>query len=92
MSYLYLIRDRATNAIKIGVSDNPQKRLRQLQTGSFGKLELLHTIECISHPAKHLEKRIHHWFRFNLKRGEWRILTEQELEFLMSHECDRAFW
>lgn len=40
---IYAIGDG--NKVKIGYSKNPQKRLKQLQTGHPNKLKLLHTWE-----------------------------------------------
>lgn len=40
---IYAIGDG--NKVKIGYSKNPQKRLKQLQTGQPNKLKLLHTWE-----------------------------------------------
>ena len=92
MSNVYLIRDRLTNAIKIGISKHPKKRLKQLQTGAVGKLELIHVIKCVKKPALYLEKRILSWFRFNEKRGEWRFLSPEEIAFLCEFDTDRNFW
>lgn len=91
-SYVYLIKDRLTNAIKIGISKHPNKRLKQLQTGAVGKLELIHVIKCVKKPALYLEKRIHHWFRENRKRGEWRFLSSEEIDFLCEFDTDLNFW
>jgi len=42
---IYFIHATTTNRVKIGYSENPQERLRQLQTGSPFTLQLLRTFE-----------------------------------------------
>lgn len=69
-SYLYLISD-GTN-VKVGVSKNPHRRIKQLQTGSLNKLEML---ECYCLPADKvykLEKVCHARLQSRYrKHGEW---------------------
>ena len=61
----YCIRQQVTNYLKIGKSENPQRRLKELQTGSPTTLTLLHSIEG------DFESELHQKFReFNLN-GEW---------------------
>ena len=91
-NFVYLIKNQNTSAVKIGCSKNPRKRLGQLQTGCPDKLILLHQIECNKRPAKHLEKRIQSWFKKGSLRGEWRVLSLEHLQWLMSFETDAGFW
>lgn len=39
--YVYAIREKDTGNIKLGISKNPQERLKQLQTGNSSELELV---------------------------------------------------
>ena len=39
--YVYAIKNKDTGNIKLGISKNPEQRLKQLQTGCDGKLELV---------------------------------------------------
>ena len=39
--YVYAIKNKDTGNIKLGISKNPEQRLKQLQTGCDGKLELI---------------------------------------------------
>lgn len=39
--YVYAIKNTSTGNIKLGISKNPEQRLKQLQTGCDGKLELV---------------------------------------------------
>jgi len=41
---IYFIRNIVSGKIKIGFSDTPKKRLKDLQTGSHDKLVLIKTI------------------------------------------------
>lgn len=64
---IYFIQNEATQAIKIGFSDNPVKRLASLQTGSAEQLVMIATM-----PGGFTEERILHE-RFEEFRlfGEW---------------------
>ena len=61
----YLIKDTATNLIKIGRSENPRERLVALQCGSGSKLKLIHVFDA------NIEKLLHCVFSKNRKHGEW---------------------
>lgn len=69
-SYIYVITDETH--IKVGVSRNPSKRIKALQTGSPKPLRVVNTY-CL--PAKKvyaLESRCHQQISsYYLKRGEW---------------------
>lgn len=66
MSYVYLIGDEA-GRVKIGLAIDPQKRLRQLQTGSSSKLRILATLPGDREDEQHLHKM----FRAERRQGEW---------------------
>ncbi len=67
MKYIYLIRNRENNTVKIGVSVTPQIRAKHLQTGSSGRLELVQEFKAPSW----LEKRLHEIFQMWHTNGEW---------------------
>jgi len=70
ISYLYIISNGTD--LKIGVSKNPQKRLKQLQTGSADKLEFFELYPLSSKRVYSLEKECHQKLQTNyIKRGEW---------------------
>lgn len=57
--------------VKIGYSANPEKRLKELQTGNPLKLKLVTTI-----PGSYeTEKALHLYFTRNKREGEWFHLT-----------------
>ena len=66
---LYLIQDSTSKLIKIGISSNPEKRLKQLQTGSGSQLKLLRTF--VTDNDRHWEKRLHKMLWQTRKKGEW---------------------
>lgn len=69
-SYLYIITDGVNT--KIGVSDNPKKRLLQLQTGSSQKLSIFKQYSVSRKNKFKLEKECHKKVRsLYEKRGEW---------------------
>lgn len=76
-NYVYLIYSQANNSYKIGISKNPIKRLKELQTGNSDKLEILSIFESLF--ANKLEKTLHRQFNHLHDRGEWFFLSEQEV-------------
>ena len=69
MKFVYLIRSLEEGYFKIGVSKNPKKRLKQLQTGNSSELELLG--EYSSEYAHKIEKTLHNMHTHSKKEGEW---------------------
>jgi Meiotically up-regulated gene 113 len=65
----YLYFARCGDAVKIGVSDNPERRLREMQTGSPGMIVLLAVIKNAGHSELDCHRRLAHlhitgeWFR-----------------------------
>ena len=68
--YVYIIENQDNGAIKIGVAQNVEKRLKQLQTGSVSELILVYrSILCSN--AFEVEKFMHEKFFNSHIRGEW---------------------
>jgi Meiotically Up-regulated Gene 113 (MUG113) protein len=67
MGSVYFILDAEADHIKIGHSRDPWKRLKQLQTGSAGKLTLVGVIAG----APSIEKRMHFEHRDANVHREW---------------------
>jgi len=61
--YTYFFYDKTRNVVKIGKSNNPQKRMEGLSCGV--KLQILHTI------PKDIEKELHNKFKHINVHGEW---------------------
>ena len=67
--YVYAIRNTTTGAIKLGISRNPQQRLKQLQTGNDCKLELVAYSKAENRFQD--ETALHHAHAAAHIRGEW---------------------
>jgi hypothetical protein len=67
--HLYLIQSHTTGAVKIGRSRDPERRLKQLQTGSPYKLRIILVLK----DQGHLEGMLHERLRRGRTRGgeEW---------------------
>jgi len=82
-TYLYIIGN-GDGAVKVGLSRNPQKRVKQLQTGNENKLELLffEEFECERKKVFQVEKMVHRDLGRRCKRkvGEWFYLDSVDLE------------
>jgi hypothetical protein len=80
-SFVYFILAKVLNRIKIGLSDNPKQRLRQLATGAPCSLELLKIIpgDLV------LERRLHRQFAHIRHSGEWFEATDELRSWIESH-------
>lgn len=69
--YVYMIQ-KGYGSIKIGVSNNPEFRLKQLQTGNHGSLYLIAKFPFESRKeAESMEKDLHVKFQSYRLEGEW---------------------
>jgi hypothetical protein len=64
---IYVIRNDRDGFLKIGFSDDPMKRLKQLQTATPYKMELVAVFEG----ERDLEAAIHRHLRHHRLSGEW---------------------
>ncbi len=78
MNHLYIIKTKKDGSFKIGRSDDPSFRLKQLQTGNPYNLKLILIIENCGHMERELHERLS---KYRLK-GEW--FTEEGLAELPS--------
>ena len=68
--------------VKIGYSDNPLKRLKELQTANSSELYLQRSVYVRS--ARLVERALHGLLSNSRKRGEWfELTTEQALQLNM---------
>lgn len=72
--YLYLIKFQ--NLTKIGISINPEKRLKQLNLGKEGIVLWKKQFPSILQ----VEKSLHNLYEDKRVSGEWYDLTEDEIE------------
>lgn len=83
---IYLIKSLDESCYKIGVSKNPTKRIRQLQTGNSYELELIY--EYKTENAYKIESILHRRYSHLNKNKEWFDLSIlEEVSFLS--ECMR---
>lgn len=74
--WVYFIR--AGDAVKIGHSRDPQKRLKQLSTGSAEPLELWHRLPG----DKQVERDLHKQFADERLNGEWFRVSDRIQEYV----------
>lgn len=69
--YVYFIND-GIGHMKIGVSDDPDRRIKELQTGNANKLELYYLL-CVDSmdEAYEVEAILHNNFAADHMYGEW---------------------
>jgi Meiotically up-regulated gene 113 len=69
--FIYVIAARDEGPCKIGFSNSPEERLKQLQTGHPEQLVLRHTVELEAKQGKLLERMIHKTLKHQRSVGEW---------------------
>lgn len=83
--FLYYIQGSRTKSIKIGISEEPWKRLQQLQTASSEPLEMLGTVDCKTRDyAEYGEEQTHDLLRDSRLSGEWFDFTKEVVEHLIT--------
>lgn len=92
-SFIYVIGYDVAGPLKIGISANPEKRLRQLQTGQDKQLRLFHIEETIAGYPRFMEGFIHSNLAPKRIKGEWFDVAVEdaiaEVKFsIMTWECD----
>ncbi len=70
--------------VKIGISNRPEHRIRNLQVGAGGAVKLLGTILAMPN----LEKELHRQFRALRVHGEWFKAAPALLEYVKAHCFD----
>ena len=77
-SYVYIIKNMDTGNIKIGVSNDVQKRLNTFRTGNDCQLELVYKSVICSNSFS-IEQSVHEYFKDYRVRGEWFNVDESEV-------------
>lgn len=75
---IYFIADRKNDLVKIGVSNDRDRRLKQLQTGNPFVLELMGWIAEETNQFK-IEANIHKEYSNKCFRGEWFSINQNEV-------------
>lgn len=86
MKYVYLIQSLENSFYKIGISKNPHKRVKQLQTGNSSKLKLIEFYS--SEYANMIEKTLQRRYSYLKKEGEWFELSLLN-EMSFKDECKK---
>lgn len=80
MKSVYLIRGN-DGRYKIGIANNPRKRILQLQTGNSDELTLIESYP--SENARKIETALHAQYSHNKTIGEWFDLSiTEEVQFM----------
>lgn len=66
-NYIYYVADTVNDVVKVGISRNPWSRVKDLQTGSASKFELLATLKT----DERSERLIHEKLDSVRVKGEW---------------------
>jgi hypothetical protein len=95
MSYeggVYFIYDSKNKAVKIGFTNDLEKRLSDIQVGNSTKLEVLEFLHCESAAAAELfETQLHATFEHLYIRGEWFEYKEEEFQQLFTEGLNYKF-
>ncbi len=75
--YIYCISD-GIELCKFGFSNNPDKRLKALQTGNPNKLKIIEKILVEEDKVRNLEKQLHKDYAHKRVNGEWFRVTPEE--------------
>ena len=80
--YIYVIKNPLNETVKIGVAQDVDKRIKQLQTGAGIELELIYkSIICSN--AFAIERDVHEYFKEYRTFGEWfKVNSEIVIDFL----------
>lgn len=78
---VYFIQNKFTKNIKIGISKDPYKRMRQLQTASGDPLEMLLFINTDGND-KMMERDLHDFFSDTRCIGEWFSPSKEIMAFI----------
>ena len=85
---LYIMR--CGTAFKFGISNNPPKRVKQLQTGNAEPIDLIFQLVLDQGiAASDVEKILHKFLKKYRKCGEWFELSEDQV-FTLAQTCLRV--
>lgn len=77
-SFLYVIAGYREGPVKLGFSADPERRVKQLQTGHAEPLYLFHQEPIMADRARLYEGLLHRDIRHHRMRGEWYNLTVEQ--------------
>lgn len=78
MHYLYVIADSLAGPVKLGISKDPQRRVKQLQTGHANHLRVFHAEPFPAAETRLYERCLHRDLGYLRRQGEWFDLSVVE--------------
>jgi predicted GIY-YIG superfamily endonuclease len=84
MKHIYLLKLESSDSYKIGISKDPKKRIKQLQTGSPDNILLVCSYE--SKWANKIESALHRRYTMNNINREWFHFENFTKDYFLS-EC-----
>lgn len=88
-SYIYIVGASKDGPVKIGLSVDPERRRRQLQTGYPEPLQVFHTEEVESDWVQIMEGIIHRENRHKRLKGEWFRMSVEDAILEIRHAMIR---
>lgn len=88
MQKIYIIKRKSDNCLKIGISQFPEKRLKQLQCGSGCELSLVYESHLMSN-ARMLECLIHKELDGHTS-GEWFLCSEDSAKIIIIKHLENS--
>lgn len=82
-AYLYLMYEASSGFYKIGVSKNPNRRERTLQSQK-PDIKMLYNTRFTKKKAFSIEQKLHRLFDLKRVRGEWFSLTDEDLNIFFA--------
>lgn len=76
--YLYLVKDNASNLVKIGITTNHKERLRALNTMVPHGITTIDIFQ--SNRYEELEKEVHDWYKDKRRNGEWFDFNDADIK------------
>jgi len=92
MKKTYIILDETNSLVKIGESENPEERLKQIQTTSPHKIKLISTTkekERVLHSRFSRYRKHGEWFEYSREIRDFVRITDEEREKERKREAER---
>ena len=89
-SYVYFVRVAGQSVFKVGISDNPERRLADMQIGC--PYELLLYATALVTDAETVEKQLHRVLSSVQVRGEWFAISPGEVNTILEKFSQTRRW
>ena len=88
-TYIYII-ESANDTFKVGISKDPIKRIKQLQTGNHNKLSIYQSYEIDSLQRALIIEKLLHQRLPGKKIGEWFIMDKEMVRIKTEHIINKC--